>query len=263
MKDLRIISLYSGSTGNSTLIITKSSAILIDAGKSARSLCAAIRGAGWDIDRIDAIFVTHEHTDHISALEVLSKKHEIPIHMTEQTADHARIVEGSPLSRRVVRHSPRFEVRVGENMTVRSFCTSHDSSMSVGYRVEIEDGDGGYAFGLATDTGCVTDEIKCGLHGCDSVLIESNHDVDMLRCGPYPAELKRRILSRTGHLSNEDCAALAVDLAIFGTRSFLLGHISEENNSPVGALETTSRALAAFDGVRVAVAKPDSETVII
>ena len=214
MKDLKIISLYSGSAGNSTLIATKSAAVLIDAGKSARSLCAALRGAGWDIDRVDAIFVTHEHTDHISALEVLSKKHAIPIHMTGTSASRARIVEGSPLSQRVVKHPPHFCVTVG-NMKITSFCTSHDSAMSVGYRVEIEQNGESYAFGLATDTGCVTDEIKKGLFGCDSVLIESNHDVEMLRLGPYPPDLKRRILSRTGHLSNEDSSIFAASLAIY------------------------------------------------
>lgn len=260
--NLRIISLYSGSGGNSTLIATKSSAILIDAGKSARSLCAALKGVGVDADRISAVFVTHEHTDHISALEVLEKKHNIPVHMTEGSADRAHILPESRLAPRIVRHAPLFEVEVG-NMHVRSFCTSHDSAMSVGYRVEIEEDGARYTFGLATDTGCVTDEIKNALRGCDSVLIESNHDVEMLRCGSYPADVKRRILGRTGHLSNEDCAALAVDLAIYGTRNFMLGHLSEENNAPACALKAVTSALTAFDGVRVSVARPDCETVII
>lgn len=260
--NLRIISLYSGSGGNSTLIATKSSAILIDAGKSARSLCAALKGVGVDADRINAIFVTHEHTDHISALEVLMKKHNIPIHMTEASADGARLAPGSRIFSHVVRHSPRFEVEVG-NIRVRSFCTSHDSAMSVGYRVEIEEDGEKYAFGIATDTGYVTDEMKIGLRGCDSVLIESNHDVEMLKCGSYPLEVKRRILGRSGHLSNEDCAALAADLAFYGTRNFMLGHLSEENNTVAGALRVTSSALSAFDGVRVSVARPDCETVII
>ena len=263
MGDVKIISLYSGSTGNATLIATKRSAILIDAGKSARSLCAAVCAAGFDIDRIDAIFITHEHTDHISALEVLEKKHDIPVHMTASSAANARISKDSRLAQRIVCHPPHFEVSVGEDISVRSFCTSHDSAMSVGYRVDIQTDDSVYSFGLATDTGCVTDEIRESMRGCQSVMIESNHDLDMLRCGPYPPELKKRILSRYGHLSNPDCAAFAAELAACGTKTFLLGHLSEENNSPSAALKTVSCALSEFEGVSVIAAKPDCETVVI
>jgi phosphoribosyl 1,2-cyclic phosphodiesterase len=263
MSDVKIISLYSGSTGNATLIATKSTAILIDAGKSARSLCAAVCAAGFDIDKIDAIFITHEHTDHISALEVLEKKHDIPVHMTEISASNARISRDSRLAQKIICHPPHFEVKVGENMTVRSFCTSHDSAMSVGYRVDIRDGESVYSFGLATDTGCVTDEIRESMLGCRSVLIESNHDLDMLRLGPYPPELKKRILSRRGHLSNPDCAAFAAELAARGTKTFLLGHLSEENNSPSAALETVRSALAGFEGVSVLATKPDCETAVV
>ena len=219
MKGLKIVSLYSGSTGNATLVISKNSSILIDAGKSARSLCAAIKSAGWDVDKIDAIFITHEHTDHVSALEVLAKKHKIPVHMTDGSARRARIIPGSPLALSTVVHSPRFSVEL-DGMSVHSFCTSHDSAMSVGYRVDISDGEENFSFGLATDTGFVTDDMKSSLEGCSAVLLESNHDEDMLRFGPYPAELKRRIFSKTGHLSNRDCASFAAELAKKGTKSF-------------------------------------------
>ena len=262
MTKTRIISLYSGSTGNATLVISGRSAILIDAGKSARSLCSAVRDAGFDIDRINAIFITHEHTDHISALEVLEKKHNIPVHMTEQSADKIRLFPGSSLAARIVRHPPRFTVEL-DGMRVSSFCTSHDSAMSVGYRVEIEGDSESYVFGLATDTGYVTDEMREGLFGCDAVFIESNHDVEMLRTGPYPAELKRRILSRSGHLSNEDCATFAAYLAKNGTKSFTLGHLSEENNTPSTALSAVRSALSDFDGISVCAACADAETVII
>ncbi len=262
MKDLKIVSLYSGSTGNATLIATRSAAILIDAGKSARSLCAALRDTGVDIDRIDAIFITHEHTDHISALEVLEKKHAIPVHMTEQSATRAHISSGSALASRLVKHPPHFEVEL-RGIKVSSFCTSHDSAMSVGYRVEIAESGESYIFGLATDTGCVTEDMRRGLCGCQSVLIESNHDVDMLLTGSYPPDIKRRILSKSGHLSNEDCAAFAAELAKSGTRSFTLGHISEENNSSVTALDTVTTALSGFDGVCVSAACADRETIII
>lgn len=261
MRKTKIISLYSGSSGNATLVISGESAILIDAGKSARSLSAAIHAAGFDVDKIDAIFITHEHTDHVSALEVLLKKHNIPVHMTEQSADKIRIYPGSALSSKIVRHPPHFSVEL-DGMRVSSFCTSHDSAMSVGYRVEIA-GDESYTFGIATDTGYVTNEMRDGLFGCDAVFIESNHDVEMLRTGPYPAELKRRILSRSGHLSNEDCATFAAYLAKNGTKSFTLGHLSEENNTPSAALTAVRSALSDFDGISVCTACADAETVII
>lgn len=262
MQNVRIISLYSGSTGNSTLISANNRTVLIDAGKSARSLCAAIKNSGFDIDSIDAIFITHEHTDHISALEVLEKKHNIPIHMTEPSAARARITPESRLFCRTVKHPPRFCVEL-DGMSVSSFCTSHDSAMSVGYRIDVKGEGEGFSFGIATDTGYVTEDMKNALVGCTAVLLESNHDVDMLRFGPYPAELKRRILSPRGHLSNDDCAAFAAYLAKNGTKSFTLGHLSEENNTRETALKAVTDALSEFEGISLYAACPDRETVII
>ena len=139
MKDCRIVTLYSGSGGNSTYIRVADTAILIDAGKSARALCCALRDIACDIGDIQAIFVTHDHHDHMSALEVLSKKHQIPIHMTEQSAAVFDRYPDSPVHARLVRHETEFCVQVGE-LTVRSFRTPHDSRMSVGYRFEFQDG---------------------------------------------------------------------------------------------------------------------------
>ncbi len=258
MKGLRIVSLYSGSGGNATLVSANNTTILIDAGKSARSLTCAVKSAGFDLDKIDAIFITHEHTDHISALAVLEKKHPIPVHMTEQSAKHARIPEGSPLACRTVIHPPKFSVEL-DGLTVSSFCTSHDSAMSVGYRVQVGD----FAFGLATDTGYVTEDMRRSLRGCEAVLIEANHDEEMLRTGPYPAELKKRILACTGHLSNSACAAFAAELAENGTKTFALGHLSEENNTRDAALGAVASALSAFEGVSLTATGPDFETVII
>lgn len=254
MSTIKVISLYSGSSGNATLVSTGSGDILIDAGKSARSLCSALCRAGGDIKRVRAIFVTHEHTDHISALAVLLKKHGIPVHMTEPTADAAEAACGRLPG--LVRHPMLFSERVGD-MTVCSFELSHDSAACVGYRIDTDDGG---SFGIATDTGYVTEGMEAALCGCESVILESNYDEDMLKFGSYPPDVKRRIGSRRGHLANPECAKFASRLAVRGTTRFMLGHISRENNTPETALLTVKKALAQFPGVRVSVARPDEET---
>ena len=258
MKNCRIATLYSGSGGNSTYIRVANTAILIDAGKNAKRLCAALKEIGSDIEEIRAIFVTHDHADHMSALEVLAKKHNIPIHITEQSARVFDRIAPSAVHGRLVRHAPLFSVEL-EDMTVSSFETPHDSLMSVGYRIEFFDGEEKRAVGLATDIGYVTECIRDGLRGCEAVVLESNHDVEMLRKGPYPDMLKRRILSKRGHLSNKESAELSAYLAANGTRAFLLAHLSEENNEPTLAFEETERAISDC-GVFLAVAAPDHPT---
>lgn len=258
MKDCRIVTLYSGSGGNSVYISVADTAILIDAGKSARRLCSALREIGSDIDKIQAIFVTHDHADHISALEVLAKKHDIPIHITDVSARVFDRYAPCEIHSRLVRHTPCFSVEVG-GLTVSSFPTPHDSLMSVGYRVDFYDGEEKRSLGVATDIGYVTDEIRGGLCGCEAVVLESNHDIDMLETGPYPEVLKRRIRSNRGHLSNADSAQLSSYLASGGTRAFLLAHLSEENNEPTLALEETQRAIS-DEGVVVSVAAADEPT---
>lgn len=258
MTDCRIVTLYSGSGGNSTYIRVADTAILIDAGKSARRLCTALKEIGSDIEKIRAIFVTHDHADHISALEVLAKKQEIPIHITERSAGVFDRVPASAVHSRLVKHPPIFSVEI-DGITVTSFPTPHDSLMSVGYRIDFYDGDVKRSFGVATDIGYVTEDIKEGLCGCEAIVLESNHDVEMLRRGSYPDVLKRRILSRRGHLCNKDSAAFAAYLASKGTNAFLLAHLSEENNEPTLALEEAQRAISDC-GVTVAVADPECPT---
>lgn len=240
-KNYRVLSLYSGSDGNATLISTPSTSILIDAGKSAKALKEALLSVGSSIDNIDAIFITHEHTDHVSALEIISKKHEIPIHMMEGSASRFDRTPLSPIHKNLVRHSTVFCEKVGD-LTVSAFRTPHDSVMSVGFRIEI--GESEAFLGFATDIGYVSDAVKEGLIGCEAVVLESNHDLDMLMTGPYPRELKNRINSNRGHLSNTASASFAIDLARSGTKSFLLAHLSAENNRPDIALDEFSSALS-------------------
>lgn len=252
MKKVKIYTLYSGSSGNSCFVRVGDTAILIDAGRNAKALCAALNSIGENIADIKAIFVTHEHTDHISALDVVGKKNSMPIYITRQSAQ--KFSADSPLRARVFERDVLFSENVGE-LRVSSFPTSHDSLMSVGYRIEYVEDDGIHSIGYATDVGYVSDAVRKGLMGCEAVVLECNHDVDMLMQGPYPREIKRRVASSKGHLSNEECAELSLELVQNGTRAIMLAHISRENNEPEIAFDAVSNAISGFD-VNLFVAEP-------
>ena len=258
---MRLISLYSGSKGNSTLISAGGANILIDAGQSARKLTDALKAVGTDPSELDAVFITHEHTDHVSALEVFLKKHKIPVHITERSAQKLT-ARGIPHVNECLKlHPPIFTERVGE-LTVTSFPTPHDSLCSVGYRISFYEGERLREIGYATDIGYVTDDISTGIMGCETVVIEANHDVDMLKHGSYPYDLKQRILSRRGHLSNADCALFLSRLCANGTKNVLLAHLSEENNHPSVAYDEIS-SVVCDSAVSLAVADQFSPTVLV
>ena len=230
----------SGSGGNCMLLSERDTHILIDAGISMRRLQQSLRTSDLEIDDIGGVLITHEHSDHISGLKMLLKHYDLPLYAPHTVA--ARLCGMLPEAEEHMHIiAPGQDFRIGAVCT-RAFHTPHDTDESVGYRVE-----GRGVFALATDMGHVTDEVLSGLTGADTVLIESNHDPDMLVNGPYPVQLKRRILSDHGHLSNTDCAALAAHLADTGTGTIILGHLSKENNRPEIALRETERALAGLD----------------
>lgn len=239
MDNYSIISLYSGSKGNSVLIESEGAKILIDAGKSARALCNALLEIGKSIDEIDAIFITHEHADHIGSLGILLKKYNIPVHIVGISAQKlvSKFLDGQ--DRSICIHPPVFSVNVGD-MKIKSFPVPHDSEYCVGYRIQIGDS----LIGYATDIGYVTDEIRDNLCSCESVVVESNHDIEKLMNGPYPYDLKLRIRSKKGHLSNGECASLVADLCLVGTKNVLLAHLSEENNEPSLAYDEVWSAIA-------------------
>lgn len=253
MENVSLISLYSGSKGNCTYIRCGEDEILIDAGRSFKALSSALTSIGSGIDRIKAIFITHEHSDHISALEMISKKFNIPIHITEESAKKV-LATTSYVKNNIIRHTPLFEEQIG-GMTVRSFPTPHDSDMSVGYTVSLPDGK---KIGYATDIGHITDTIRENLLGSTAVVIESNHDTDMLRNGSYPSWLKIRISSSNGHLSNTDCSAFLPELIASGAKDILLAHLSDENNSPDTALSCAK--CVCCENFHICVAKENEPT---
>ncbi len=235
---LRVSTLFSGSSGNCTLLRTDNTAILVDCGKNCKAVCEALKAEGMELSDIDAVFVTHEHRDHISALDVMMRKRPIPIHVTTPSAPE--LCRGRSAKENAVVHpGVIFEEKVGD-ITVSSFPLPHDSAAHVGYTVVSDDGD---RAGVATDIGFVTVEAFERLRGCRQLVLEANHDISMLKSGPYPYYLKQRILSRRGHLSNEECATLCRGLSEVGAESIILAHLSAENNTPELALSAANALL--------------------
>ena len=226
----------SGSTGNCALLSEGDTHLLLDDGISLRKLRAALNLRGLTPGDLSGVVITHEHKEHIAGLPMLCKHCGVPLFAPRTVANHIRwSVAGVDGYIREI--SPGTPFTVGE-LRVTAFPTCHDTDQSVGYRI-----DGSIPFALCTDTGCVTGEMFAALSGCKAALIEANHDVDMLRAGPYPYYLKRRILSDRGHLSNEDSAALCCKLAEKGLRTLVLGHLSRENNLPSLAERAVRTAL--------------------
>ena len=232
---MRLVTFASGSTGNCALV-SADGHILIDAGISLRRIRANLSLSGLTSEDVSGVLITHEHSDHISGLAMLVKYHKIPVYAPAAVAVFLRgSIPGIDACLREIVPGEAFSLG---GMNIRAFPTPHDARQSVGYRIE-----SGAVFGFATDMGCVTEEIVSGLSGADAVVIEANHDTDMLLSGPYPAYLKQRVLSERGHLSNEEGAALALRLAEGGTRTIVLGHLSRENNTPSLAVGTVREAL--------------------
>lgn len=258
--EFSVCTLASSSKGNAVYVRLGGDEILIDAGISCKRLTDALRSLNTDISRIKAIFITHEHSDHVSGLETVSKKHKIPIHFTEPSARaHLRSAKTEHTAAVSIIHPLLYTEQVG-SLTVRSFVTPHDSAASVGFIVT--DGTDEHTLALATDIGCVTDEVSDALIGCENVILESNHDENMLLCGAYPYELKRRILSERGHLSNEAAAAFVARLAASGTKRILLAHLSQDNNLPEIAYHTSLCVLEGRE-VHLDVASPSAVTRLV
>lgn len=234
----RIYPLFSSSKGNSTYIGTKYEGILIDDGVSFARLKKALEVNELTPDAIKAIFVTHEHSDHTKGLAVLTKKINAPVFAQPLTLEYLR--------KNCLINSEGFEITDSAEicgMKIRCFNTPHDTRESCGYRIELSDGK---TVAVCTDLGHVTETVEQALLGTDCVLLEANYDIEMLRNSIYPFHLKTRIFSNNGHLSNPDSGAFAARLIKSGTTRLILGHLSQDNNTPALAESTVQRCLNGF-----------------
>jgi phosphoribosyl 1,2-cyclic phosphodiesterase len=247
---MRIRVLASGSKGNCTYVDDGRGALLIDCGLSVREGLSRIHAAGGDPARVRAILVTHEHADHIHGAAAMARKLGVPVYGTGGTL--LSLVSAAVGRRpvRLVRIAPGEAADI-DGFTVGAFATSHDAREPCGFTL----GNGDLRFTCCTDTGLVSEPLLGLLRASDAILLESNHCPEMLRTGPYPEVLKRRIRSRHGHLSNP--AAAACLRALAGDAGFvILGHLSEINNTPEKALASAREGLGLYcGGVRVVVGK--------
>ncbi len=234
----RYCPLFSGSSGNCCYIGSAAGGVLVDAGGSARRIETALWEREIDPGSIRAICVTHEHSDHVAGLRVLTRRYGMPVFASRGTLEE--LLHAGILGERdafAVIDEEGIEVA---DMEITAFPTPHDSAESLGFRIHTADD---RRIAVATDMGYMTPVVRKALRGCDLVHIESNHDIRMLENGPYPYFLKKRILAKTGHLSNEACAAELPQFVQEGTTRFVLAHLSAENNLPDLAYVTSQAAL--------------------
>ena len=230
-------SVASGSSGNCAVWRAGKTAILIDMGVSVRALNKALGEIDMKMEDLSAVLLTHEHVDHTKGLATFIKKYDLPIYASFGTA--AAIQQKLPQAQKNLHTFAGGEQFAVDGLQVQSVPIPHDAAEPVAYRID----GGGHQLGYATDIGYMPHALRDSITGCDTVVLESNHDVDMLRCGPYPMYLKQRIVGKYGHLSNDDCALQAAHLAQTGTKRLVLAHLSDKNNDPLTALRCTQRVL--------------------
>ena len=227
-------SLYSGSSGNSIFVSGEKSKILVDVGMPGKKIDEALMKIGENPSDINGIFITHEHSDHIKGVGILSRKYDIPIYEYDKTWSAMEKSLGKIKEHNIKIMDRRSTVDIGD-LSIKSFVIPHDAISPVGYTISNKE----KKVSIATDFGVFTEEIFDNIKESQAILLECNHDVNMLKYGPYPYNLKRRILSEVGHLSNDDCGAALVNLAKYGIgKNILLGHLSKTNNQPDLALQT-------------------------
>lgn len=253
--DMRFSVLGSGSKGNSVYIESGKTGILLDAGFSGKQLCARLNSTGKDIECVGGILLTHEHNDHICGAGILSRRCKIPVFANEGT------FRGGEKKMGRLHHREEFETGekfVFQDLEIRSFRTLHDTNDPVGYVIS----DGQYTLGYCTDTGKVTHLMAARLLNCDGLILEFNHDPEMLRQGPYPLFLQQRVRSSHGHLANDDAADFLGRLLNPRLQYIVLAHLSETNNLPGIAHEAAMKVKADSNSTFV-VARQECPTAIM
>lgn len=235
---MEFCSIYSGSSGNCLYVATGNTKILIDSGLTGKKIQEGLKEIGVSPNDIDAMVITHEHSDHIKSAGILSRRFNIPIYANTKTwgamtgslgdikEENIKVFEGYDI----------FEIG---DIYVKPFEIPHDAASPCGYSFM----NGKNKISVATDIGCVTDEIKNNIKDSELILLEANHDVEMLKVGPYPYQLKRRVLSDVGHLSNENAGNAIVEILNSKMKKVILGHLSKTNNYPELALRTVISVL--------------------
>lgn len=251
---VRICPIASGSKGNSVFVSCKNLSLLIDAGLSGVEIEKRLKATGISPESLDAIVVTHEHSDHVKGVGVLSRRYNIPVYMNRQTREAAPKI-GRLAGLEWFQCGTPFMI---DGLEIDPFTTSHDAADPAGLTLSYKS----TKIGIATDMGAATGLVKQRLKHCALLYIESNHDPDMLIKGPYPWPLKQRIRGRQGHLSNEDAAALLKELAGKELKHVILAHLSEKNNTPEKALQAAQEVLTPF-GVGIDVAMPHGPGTLI
>lgn len=235
---IRMCSLSSGSSGNCIYVGSESSGILIDCGVSGKEILEGLKNLGVCTTAIKGILVTHEHSDHTKGLGVISRKLNIPIYANAKTWEGFEGSIGTIKSENIKLFDTGKEFDINE-INIKSFSIPHDASDPVGFSFRA----GSRKVSIATDMGHFSEEVKSNIKESDMILLESNHDIEMVKVSQYPYFLKRRILSDVGHLSNEAAGHAIMELLETGVRQVLLGHLSKENNFPELAYETVKSIL--------------------
>jgi phosphoribosyl 1,2-cyclic phosphodiesterase len=235
--------LASGSRGNTAIVESSSARILVDAGISCRETFKRMKSLGRDPHSISAVLITHEHSDHVYGLATLAKKLNVPVFMTGATHqawarslrdDSGQMPEIAKLE--IFCAGRSFQIA---DITVTPFTIPHDAADPVGFTFRVE----GSKIAIATDLGYIPASVRDHLRGCDVLVMESNHDLEMLRAGSYPWSVKQRVMSRVGHLSNESLAEFFAQDYDGGASYILLAHLSEQNNHPEIARQAAEKAL--------------------
>ncbi len=248
--------LASSSAGNSVFLGTDHTRILIDAGLSRKETLRRLADIGEDPRELNAILVTHEHTDHIAGLPLLSKTLDVTVYATELTAPS---IITSDFSGRVQTFQAGTGFEIGD-LRVDSFTIPHDAVDPVGYCIR----HGGRKVGIVTDLGYLPESVKYHVRGCDLLMLESNHDLEMLKVGPYPWSIKQRVMGRKGHLSNDVVSDFIYEELDGVTHTLVLGHLSEHNNHPELVRLAASQALERKAlSTRLVVAKPRLQSELI